>query len=93
MFGRKWTDGSVLTSNDASRGDNKRRTSVYTHTKRSHTRVKHPVVHVMDQWFMKTLKHPACTAGWLARLCRSWLSQGKAIRIPHGRNHNGTIQL
>ena len=27
---------------------------------------------------METLKHPACTVGWVARLCRSWLSPGKA---------------
>ena len=35
---------------------------------------------------METLKHPACTVGWVARLCRSWLSPGKATRISHGRN-------
>ena len=23
---------------------------------------------------METLRHPACTVGWVARLCRSWLS-------------------
>ena len=22
-------------------------------------------------------RHPACTVGWVARLCRSWLSSGK----------------
>ena len=45
---------------------------------------------------METLKHPACTVGWViwvARLCRSCLSPGKATRISHGRNPNGTIQL
>ena len=44
--------------------------------------VKDPVVHVRVRWITKTLKHPACTLGWLARFCRSWLS-----------NPNGTIQL
>ena len=36
--------------------------------------VKDPVVHVRVRWIMETLKHPACTVGWVARLCRSWLS-------------------
>ena len=55
--------------------------------------VKDPVVHVRLRWIMETLKHPACTVGWVARLCRSWLSLGKATRIFHGRNSIGTIQL
>ena len=40
--------------------------------------VKDPVVHVRVRWIMDKLKHPACTVGWVARLCRSWLSPGKA---------------
>ena len=55
--------------------------------------VKDPVVHVRVRWIMETLKHPACTVGWVARLCRSWLSPRKATRISHGRNPIGTIQL
>ena len=55
--------------------------------------VKDHVLHVRVRWIMETLKHPACTVGWVARLCRSWLSPGKATRISHGRNSNGTIQL
>ena len=55
--------------------------------------VKDPVVHVRVRWIIETLKHPALTVGWVARLCRSWLSPGKATRISHGRNPNGTIQL
>ena len=39
--------------------------------------VKDPVFHVRVRWIMETLKHPACTVGWVARLCCSWLSQGK----------------
>ena len=35
---------------------------------------------------METLKHPACTVGWVARLCRSCLSPGKTTRISHGRD-------
>ena len=38
-------------------------------------------------------EYPACTIGWVARLCRSWLSPGKATRISHGWNPSGTIQL
>ena len=40
---------------------------------------------------METLKRPACTVGWVARLCRGWLSLGKATRISRGRNLSGTI--
>ena len=40
--------------------------------------VKDPVVHVRVQWIMETLKHPACTVGWVARPCHSRLSQGKS---------------
>ena len=39
--------------------------------------VKDPVVHVRVRWIMKTLKHPARTADWIARLCRSCLSPGE----------------
>ena len=35
----------------------------------------------------------ACIVGWVARLCRSWLSPGKATRISDGRNPTGTILL
>ena len=63
---------------------------MYTHAKRSHTHFKDPVVHVRVRWIMKTLTRPACTACWVARTCCSWLYPGKAIRISHGRNPNGT---
>ena len=52
------------------------------------THVKDPVVHIRVRWIMETLKHTACTVGWVARLCRSWLSPGKS-----NPNPNGTIQL
>ena len=55
--------------------------------------VKDPLDHVRVRWIMETLKHPACTVNWVARLCRSWPSQGKATRISHGENPIGTIQL
>ena len=54
--------------------------------------IKDPIVHVRVQWIMQTLKHPACTIGWVAQLCHSWLSPGKATGISHGRNPNGTIK-
>ena len=46
--------------------------------------VKDPVVHVRVRWITFTLKHQACTIGWVARLCRSWLSSGKATGLPVG---------
>ena len=52
--------------------------------------VKDLVVRDRFRWIMETLKHAACTVGWEARLCRSWLSSWKATRISHGRNPNGT---
>ena len=55
--------------------------------------IKDPIVHVRVQWVMETLKHPACTVGWLAWLFRSWLSLGKATWISHGRYLTGTIHL
>ena len=33
---------------------------------------------------METLKHQACTVGWVARLCHTWLSPRKATRISMG---------
>ena len=55
--------------------------------------VKDSVVHVRVCWIMETLKHPACTLGWVAWLCCSWLSPWKATWMSHGRNSIGTIQL
>ena len=34
---------------------------------------------------METLKHLACTVGWVVQLCHSWLSLRKATWISHGR--------
>ena len=45
--------------------------------------VKDPVVYVRVRWIMDALKKIlACNVGWEVRLCRSWLSPGKATRIP-----------
>ena len=55
--------------------------------------VKDPVVHVRVRWITETLKHPVCAVVLVARLCRSWLSPGKATRISPGRNPSGTILL
>ena len=46
--------------------------------------VKDPVVHVRARWIMETLKHSSCTLGWVAQVCRSWLSLGKATEFPMG---------
>ena len=51
-----------------------------------------PVVHVRVQWIVETLKQPAFTVGWEAWLS-SWLSQGKATQISHGRYPIETRQL
>ena len=40
--------------------------------------VKDTVVHVRVWSITETLKHPACTVGWVAQLCHSWLSLEKA---------------
>ena len=55
--------------------------------------VKDPAVHVRVWWIMETLKHRACTVGWVARPCLSWLYPGMATRISHGKNPIGTTQL
>ena len=55
--------------------------------------IKDPVVHVRIRWIMETLKQLACTVGWVARLCRCWLSPGKATRISYGRTPNETNKL
>ena len=56
--------------------------------------VKDPVINVRVWWVVgKKPKHPACTVGWVALLCRSWLSLGRATRISHERHPIGTIQL
>ena len=50
--------------------------------------VKDPVVHVRAKWIMETIKHPACTVGQTARLCRSWLSPGKSNpNFPWEKSH------
>ena len=54
--------------------------------------VKDRVVHVRVRWIMETLKHLACSLGWVARFCWSWLSPGRATPISYGRNPNRTIQ-
>ena len=50
--------------------------------------VKDPVVHVRVRWIMETLKRPACTVGWVARLCRSWPSPGEGNpNFPWEKSH------
>ena len=46
--------------------------------------VKDPVVHVRVRWIVETLKHPACSVGWAARLRRSWRSRGRQPEFPIG---------
>lgn len=59
---------------------------VSTHAQTSHTHVKDPVVtQIRFWWIMETLKYPACTTGWVARLSHHWFSPWKATQIPHGR--------
>ena len=50
--------------------------------------VKDPVAHVRVRWIMETLKHSACTEGWVARLCCSCLSPGKSnLNSTWGKSH------
>ena len=44
-------------------------------------------------WYTDTLKHPTCTVGWVARLCRTLCSTGKANQISHGKKSqwNNTV--
>ena len=51
--------------------------------------VKDPVVHVRVRWITETLKHPACTVGWVVRLCRSWIFRGKQPEFPMGEIPTG----
>ena len=51
--------------------------------------VEDPVVHVRVRWIMETLKHPACTVGWVAQLYCSWLSSRKATQISQVKNPIG----
>ena len=54
------------------------------------THARDPVVYVRVRWVLETRKHPACTVGWVARLCRSCFSPGKASRVSHARTPIGT---
>ena len=49
-----------------------------------HAHDKKPVVRVRVRWIIETLKHPACTVSWVARLCLSWLSRGRQPEFPVG---------
>ena len=49
---------------------------VQSHALKCVRTLKDLLVYVRVRWIMETLKHPACTVGWVARLCRSWLSPG-----------------
>ena len=58
--------------------------------------VKNPAVDVRVRWIMETLKHPACTLGWVAQLCRSWLFPGEGNpNFPWEKSHwdNTVVQL
>ena len=46
--------------------------------------VKDPVVHVRVQRITETLKHPACTVGWVARLFAAGFHQGTQPEFPIG---------
>ena len=44
--------------------------------------VKDPVVHVRVWWIMKTLKHPACTIGWVAQLLEQAFLRKSNLNFP-----------
>ena len=54
-----------------------------------HLIVKDPVVHVRVRWIKETLKHLACTVGWVARVYRSWLFPGRQPEFPTGETSLG----
>ena len=54
--------------------DNKLRSRVCTHAKRSHMHIKDPVVHVRVRWIIQTFKRPACTAAGFPK--------GKRAEVP-----------
>ena len=54
--------------------------------------VKDPVVHVSVRWIMETLKHPACTLGWVSRSRDSVAAGfpcGKQSEFPMGEIQTG----
>ena len=55
--------------------------------------IKDHVLHVRVWWIMETLKHPACTVGWVVRLFHNWLSLGQQLKFPTGKNPNEAVQL
>ena len=54
--------------------------------------IKDHVLHVRVWWIMETLKHPACTVGWVVRLPQLAFP-GTATQISHGKNPNEAVQL
>ena len=53
--------------------------------------VKDLVDYVRVWWIMETFKNLACTVVWVAQLCRSWFSPGKATQNFHWRNFDGIM--
>ena len=49
--------------------------------------VKDPVVHDRVQWIMETLKHPACTIGWAARLLHLAFPGESNLYFPWEKSH------
>ena len=49
--------------------------------------VKDPVVHVRVRWIMETVKHPACTVGWVARLLQLAFSGESNPNFPWEKSH------
>ena len=46
------------------------------------THLKDPMVHVKVRWTVETLKHEACTEGWVAQICCSRLYPWKQPEFP-----------
>ena len=56
--------------------------------------VKDPVVSVRVWWIMETLKHPACTVGWVVRLWQPSFLGENNLDFPWKKSHwDSTIQL
>ena len=50
-------------------------------------RVKDPVVHVGVRWTKETLKHPACTVDWVARLSQLAFPREGNLNFPWEKSH------
>ena len=81
-FSWSQTQCRLYTPGKSFRYDYKQRSCVSTHAKRSDLDMKDPAVHVRVRWTMETLKHPACTAGWVTQLLQLTFPRENDVNSP-----------